>query len=365
MRMALSRCPVLMVLSGFMLLNGMRGGALAQPPADVIEDLERAVAPSSDAVCPDPSLYTASRPNPPGEPTVVGLGVFFQDVTALNDADQTLDVDAYLIARWRDARLAAASRGTSSAECPVPTGRLWMPQLEPERLRSRQTFYPDRFLVDAKGTVTLIRRLFAKVAYPLDFRDFPFDRTLWPVVAGPGEMVFRPLTRVTGIGERLSLQGWRVGAPRVQASEGVRVGRSGTFARFDAVLGLERDWSYYAWKLGLPLTLIVLMAYGVYYIPITAVPQQIGLGTTAMLTTIAYMLTLGSMLPKISYLTRADRFFVGCAVLVFIGLAKAVAALHRACRPLGTCPLSAGATGKRGSCALCVVVLCHFQLPVS
>jgi len=220
----------------------------------------------------------------------------------------------------------------------VPTGRLWMPQLEPERLRGRQTFYPDRFLVDAEGVVTLVRRIFAKLSYPLDFRDFPFDRhdwtvTLWPVVAGPREMVFHPLTRVTGIGERLSLQGWRVGAPRVQAGEGVRVGRSGTFARFDAVLGLERDWSYYAWKLGLPLTLIVLMAYGVYYIPTTAVPQQIGLGTTAMLTTVAYMLTLGNMLPKISYLTRADRFFVGCAVLVFIGLAKAVAALALAQGP--------------------------------
>jgi hypothetical protein len=321
-----------------MLLSGIPGTVLAQSSADARQDLERAVAPSADAPCPDPALYATSRPNPPGEPTVVGLGVFFQDLTALNDSDQTLDVDVFVLARWRDSRLADTSRGPSSAECPVPTGRLWMPQLEPEWLRSRQAFYPDRFLVDAHGTITLVRRLFVRVAYPLDFRDFPFDRhnwtmTLWPVVSGPREMIFHPLTSVTGINERLSLQGWRVGAPRLQAGEGVRVGRSGTFARFDAVIRLERDWSYYAWKLGLPLTLIVLMAYGVYYIPATAVPQQIGLGTTAMLTTIAYMLTLGSALPRISYLTRADRFFVGCAVLVFIGLAKAVATLALAQGP--------------------------------
>jgi hypothetical protein len=36
------------------------------------------------------------------------------------------------------------------------------------------------------------------------------------------------------------------------------------------------------------------------------------------------MLALGSSLPKISYLTRADRLFVGCAFLVFVGLLKAV-----------------------------------------
>ena len=75
------------------------------------------------------------------------------------------------------------------------------------------------------------------------------------------------------------------------------------------------------------------MAYGVYFIPSTAVPQQIGLGTTAMLTLIAYMLTLGNTLPKISYLTRADRFFVGSALLVFIGLLKAVVTLALAQGP--------------------------------
>jgi hypothetical protein len=89
-------------------------------------------------------------------------------------------------------------------------------------------------------------------------------------------------------------------------------------------LDLERRWAYYAWKLGFPLVLIVLMAYGVYFIPATAVAQQVGLGMTSMLTLIAYMLSLGGSLPRIAYLTRADRFFMGSALLVFLGLAKAV-----------------------------------------
>ena len=54
---------------------------------------------------------------------------------------------------------------------------------------------------------------------------------------------------------------------------------------------------------------------------------------TSMLTLIAYMLTLGNTLPRISYLTRADLFFVGCAVLVFMGLMKAVVTLALAQGP--------------------------------
>jgi hypothetical protein len=52
-----------------------------------------------------------------------------------------------------------------------------------------------------------------------------------------------------------------------------------------------------------------------------------------MLTLIAYMLTLSSALPRISYLTRADRFFLGAAVLVFLGLMKAVVTLALAQGP--------------------------------
>lgn len=308
------------------------------PPADVVADLERRTGTRSGSACPTASQYSLDRPDPAGGPTVVALGIFFQDVAHLSDVDQTLDTDVLVVARWRDPRLADASRGDASVECPAPEGRLWIPALEPENLRGRQAFYPARFLVDGRGVATLARRLWVKLSYPLDFRDFPLDRhrwriTVWPVVSQADEIVFHPLRPATGRNERLSIQGWRVGEPAIAASTGSRVGRAGSFARADVELGLERDWSYHAWKLGVPLTLIVLMAYGVYFIPASAVPQQIGLGMTSMLTLIAYMLALGGTLPRIAYLTRADRFFVGSALLVFLGLVKAVAAISLAQGP--------------------------------
>jgi hypothetical protein len=333
------RVSVLGLAVGLLALPAV-GPALAEAsPADVVADLEREVGPRSGgaAACPE-AVYSLARPDPAAGPTVVGLGVFFQDVASLSDVDQTLDTDVLVVARWRDPRLADSTRGDGSIDCPVPEGRLWIPALEPENLRGRQAFYPARFLVDGRGVVTLARRLFVKLSYPLDFRDFPLDRhrwkvTLWPVLSRSEEIVFHPLSRVTGLNERLSIQGWRVGAPRAEVSTGRRVARAGSWARFDVEIPLEREWSYHAWKLGVPLTLIVLMAYGVYFIPASAMPQQIGLGMTAMLTLIAYMLTLGGTLPRIAYLTRADRFFVGSAVLVFLGLVKAVAGIALAHDP--------------------------------
>jgi hypothetical protein len=363
------RVRVLLWAAGVSALLGGGVGPVfpEETPADVVADLERPMGARSGAACPDAGDYSLVRPDAAAGPTVVGLGTFFQDVAFLSDVDQTLDTDVYVIARWRDPRLADPARGDASVECPVPEGRVWMPAIEPENLRGRQMFYPARFLVDGRGVVTFGRRLWVKLSHPLDFRDFPLDRhrwkiTLWPVLSRSDEIVFHSLRRVTGMSERLSIQGWRVGEPRAEASTGPRVGRPGSFARFDVELTLERNWSYHAWKLGVPLTLIVLMAYGVYFIPGSALPQQIGLGTTAMLTLIAYMLALGSSLPRISYLTRADRFFIGSAVLVFLGLVKAVATAALAQRPEARALERVNRWGRWGRWVFPLAMLANFAL---
>lgn len=336
-----SSCPqaiALLVGACALVAFGARPAFAQSPPTGADAELEGELVPQASGACPAPERYSLARPDPDAGPTVVALGIYFQDVAQLSDVEQTLDADVYLVARWRDPRLADASRGKGAAECPSPEGRLWMPALEPENLRGRQAFYPTRFLVDESGLVTLVRRLWVKLSQPLDFRDFPFDRhrwvvTIWPALSRSDELLLRPLERTTGRNDRLSLQGWRVGTPRAAASTGARTGRAGSFARLDVELELVREWGYHAWKLGLPLTLIVLMAYGVYFIPGSAAPQQIALGMTSMLTLIAYMLALGGSLPRIAYLTRADRFFVGSALLVFLGLVKALVVISLPQRP--------------------------------
>lgn len=302
------------------------GHAAAQ---DVRAYLEAPIEPRSGTSCPAPESYSPLRPDPEGVPTVVGLALMFQDISRLNDVDQTLSADVYVMARWRDPRLADPTRGNGSAVCPLPGKDLWMPLIEPDNLRSRQTYYDLHFLVDANGTITLTRRLLVEVANVLDLHDFPFDRhrfriTLWPTVSRADEVVFHPLSEWVAVTRTLSVQGWEVGAPAASATESQRLGRTGVYSRYDVEIDLVRNWGHYALKLGVPLLLIVLMAYTVYFIPPTAVAQQVGVGMTAMLTLVAYMLSLGASLPKISYLTRADQLFVGCAILVFIGLIKAI-----------------------------------------
>jgi hypothetical protein len=303
--------------------------------------LDEPVQPRSTGSCPAPDRFSLTRPDPPGTPTLVGLAVMFQDVSAVNDVDQTVSADLGLVERWRDPRLEDASRGEGSVDCTASMKPFWMPAVEPENLRARQRFYDDRFLVNASGIVMMVRRLLVVVAQPMDFKEFPLDRhiwkfTVWPAYSNSSELLFHALRWTSGP-EEPTIQGWRVGVPNAHTTVTSRGNRLGVFARFDAAVELRRMPQYYAWKLGLPLLLIGLMSYLVYFIPPAMVAQQIALGMTGILTAVAYLLSLNSSLPKIGYITRADRLFIGVIILAFLGLVKGV--LTAALQAGGRAPL--------------------------
>jgi len=118
---------------------------------DVRQYLESPINPRSGIPCPSPDQYSSLRPDPASMPTVVGLTVVFQDISRHNDVEQTMTADVYIIARWRDPRLADPERGDGAADFSPPGKGLWTPAVEPENLRSRRSSYGQRLLVDASG----------------------------------------------------------------------------------------------------------------------------------------------------------------------------------------------------------------------
>ena len=58
------------------------------------------------------------------------------------------------------------------------------------------------------------------------------------------------------------------------------------------------------------------------------------MSTSAILTLIAFQFSLGYMLPRLSYLTRADRFLIGSTLLVFLAFGEALRTSYLANRGL-------------------------------
>ena len=297
--------------------------ALAQTPDSVGTGL--AMSNGSSAPCPPQSRWATTRPHAGEGVTEVEFGVVLVDINEINDVDQSITVDFYQVMRWTDPRLADPARGNGQAVCNIPADKLWRPQVQTDRLRSIEKFYDDMMLIDAAGRVTLVERFYLETSAPLDLADFPFDEHeieigFASVPAGTTDVLFVEFPGMTGRIEDPSISGWELGeasgevaivaAPRLQTD----------ISWFYLRLPIIRDAGFFLWKSILPLTIIIFMSWAVFWIPPDVIPSRIGLAATSMLSMIAYLFALSSILPRISYLTRADKFTIGAAVLIFLAL---------------------------------------------
>ena len=86
----------------------------------------------------------------------------------------------------------------------------------------------------------------------------------------------------------------------------------------------KRQVEYYFLKVIMPLFLIVMMSWVVFWIDPKNSGTQIGLSSTSMLTLIAYRFAIDTQVPKVPYTTRIDEFVLMGTVIVFIALIQAV-----------------------------------------
>src|SRR5207245_10376622 len=75
-------------------------------------------------------------------------------------------------------------------------------------------------------------------------------------------------------------------------------------------------------KVILPLVLIVMMSWSVFWTDPTNSNTQFSIAVTSMLTLIAYRYAADSQLPRLPYMTRLDAFFLISTLLVFFSLVE-------------------------------------------
>jgi len=70
--------------------------------------------------------------------------------------------------------------------------------------------------------------------------------------------------------------------------------------------------------------MIIFMSWTVFWLDPRLLATQVGLSASVIVILTIFQLNLGNYLPKISYLTRMDRFVLGALILVFLALVETV-----------------------------------------
>jgi hypothetical protein len=199
----------------------------------------------------------------------------------------------------------------------------------------RQRF-PESAEVEPDGTV-LYRQLYTGAfTQSLRLQSFPFDRQTFHVqlVAvryQPDEIRFVPdqdwirngLKQASGIAPKITLPDWTIEKwetkPLTYAlAPGLQ------YSSYAFEFTASRNVQYYILKVILPLVLIVIMSWAVFWTDPVNASAQLSVAVTSMLTLIAYRFAVDTQLPRLPYMTRLDVLFLISTLLVFFSLIEVV-----------------------------------------
>lgn len=285
------------------------------------------------ATSPSPLPPTPPRPEAEAGPTKVSYAVWIGDITQIDSVAQTFSANLVLFLRWHDPQLAHAGPGTKQ----YALDSIWNPRIViANEAGEVERSLPEIVDVAPDGTAVYRQRLIGSFAQSLNLRAFPFDRDTFRVQIvtlgyRPEDIELAPdamaltagMREGIGLAEKLTIQDWRVlsAGSRVQP---YRLAPGFEHAAFSFEFTAARNAQHFAIKVIIPLILIVMMSWAVFWIEPNDANTQMAVAVTAMLTLIAYRFAVDSDVPKLPYLTRLDEFILMSSLLVFLSLIEVI-----------------------------------------
>lgn len=276
---------------------------------------------------------------PPAAPRQVELGVYILDISDIDEPAGQFTAHVLLGTYWQDAERAFAGAEPrvwreDAALGEANTG--WRPMVEFNRTTGPAELHHSLLRVHPDGRVEFERQMTVRIATSLDLRKLPFDTQQLQLELESFQYQADAVTlslkrddlRIT---DRISLPQWQPGALIGAVASVYREVYGETYSRATVTIAMRRHTQFYIWQMMVPLGIVLAMAFAVFFLPPADLSDRMSVIIASLLTVVALSYSLHSGLPKISYLTVIDWFFV--LAYVFLGLAMAgmvwISTLHR------------------------------------
>lgn len=245
--------------------------------------------------------------------------IYVAELTAIDTVLEKFDADVVVGLRWRDPRL--AHPGPDPMIKPVTD--VWHPGVAILNELDLKPVLEEVVLISPEGDVVLRQLYSGSFSQPLALRDFPFDTQRLSVrlavtnYSAEQIEVVRSKEQEQGMTSRpaapnWTVTGWRAAPRSHEVLPGFR-----TLAGYELTFDTRRGANFYILKVIVPLILILMMSWVVFWLEPTEAGAQIGVSTSAILTMVAFRFSIGSYTPDLSYFTKLDYFVFGSTLLVF------------------------------------------------
>ena len=275
---------------------------------------------------------SADNPTPPPFPIQVHAEVDVIKVSKIDDRGENYEVEIFLNQTWTDPRLTFDSQTEKASKRVVPIEEIWTPAIQLVNQIDATTDSGTRAHVFPDGRVLLHQAIKATIPTRFDLHSFPLDRHQLTIAL---ESPIYETHEVTVLAKEIRLiekkldsllpNGWKLRGLNTSTSSRTYPSIDETYSRAEFHILVQRDGHYYTWAVVLPLILIVATAWTTFWMEPSEFSTQVGVVITALLTIVAFKISVDSALPPLSYMTRIDLLFVLCQISVFTTLLLCIA----------------------------------------
>ena len=279
-------------------------------------------------------------PTADGAQVKVSIALHVLNLSSIDEVTERFQLTGYLLARWRDPRLTYQARDPADKFRALSPDSVWRPELVMINAVAPRSTYERSLRVTPDGLMSYAERFDAVLTSTFRLKSFPFDAqkleiiihpftVQQPVVAFvPDEL---PVWTAAEFNSYSSLESWRFKSIAFEIGEAASQFGANTIAEEKFQIAVERRYGFYLWKVFLPLLLMVVVSWSVFWFDPPEVSSQVQIAVTTILTIIAFALAISLTLPRVPYLTFADAFFLTCYIFAFVAMLE-LTAVHIAYR---------------------------------
>lgn len=283
-----------------------------------------------------PRLAAAKTLAGPDQPTEVFAGVHIYSISDVNLTEGTYRFHGYIWFRWQgELNYEARPAQSEEFEFVLINGEI-------EQIDEARTDHDGQWHRQS-------RKFSARLRSTFDMHMYPFDEQSLEMIVehrwlGTDGLVFvaddaaypNGSLGKSSLDESLLINNWQI--KRNEISHQTMINTYGTdfgslgdnwnqqASRYVFRVPVRRNIGSYLTKFLIPLTVIVLMCFSVFFIHCSEFDPQVGIVVTALLSCIAFHISQVESLPKVGYVVMADVFFFLSYLVIFLAMVEVITA---------------------------------------
>ncbi len=254
-------------------------------------------------------------PNPDGA-TLVNIGLYVINISNVNAVENTYRLEGLIDLSWCDPRLKINNEQKHyeiylEEDAKTKLNRIWWPSItfvnEVEEYYSKN----QELMIFTRGVIEYREKFSVELKSFFDLTKFPFDQQTLDVEIesfawDKNEVKLKLNEEKNGFNPSLNLPEWKINDLQTQIKTTPEVRSEVPFYKFLMKIKLIRKPGFYLWKVIIPLIILVIISWSVFWMSEESLADRISFSLTGILTVVAYQFLISENLPNISYLTLMD-----------------------------------------------------------